>query len=264
MVDGFVMQTSVVSAFPGTGKTYLCNHTRRVLTEKECWLYDKSKFPENYVTAIKEELGSVDAVFISTNKQVLDILISEQIEITLIYPTVDQKERYMNRYQKRGSHIDFINAMDKYWAIWIKELDERNDCLKHILHPGQFIADVIPGMLKSCPLLLAGTVSAGVRLPGWHELTKKGDKMTSQQNPEPWAVSEGDPRYVRPGGIEDAYGYRVAEAWGHDYKEIASRIVACVNACKGISTKELEELGTGAIGRACQTGKEIEAVITKG
>ena len=141
------MQTSVVSAFPGTGKTYLCNHTNRVLTEKECWLYDKSKFPENYVAEIKEELGSVDAVFISTNKQALEMLISERIEITLIYPTIDQKEHYMTRYQKRGSHIDFINTMDKLWAIWIKELDERNDCLKHILHPGQFIADVMPEML---------------------------------------------------------------------------------------------------------------------
>ena len=42
------------------------------------------------------------------------------------------------------------------------------------------------------------------------------------------------------------------------------RIVACVNACKGVTTEELEELGIGAVGRACQTGKEIESVITKG
>lgn len=85
-----------------------------------------------------------------------------------------------------------------------------------------------------------------------------------QQNPEPWAVSEPDPRYIRPGTIEDADGYRVAEAWGSDCNKIAARIVACVNACKGVSTKELEELGIGAIGRACQTGKEIESVIRKG
>jgi len=139
------MQTHVVSAFPGTGKTYLCNHTSRVLTEKECWLYSQTgKFPENYVADIKDEFGRVDAIFISTNKLALDMLISERIGITLIYPTIDQKEHYMDRYLKRESNIDFINAMDKYWAIWIKECDERNDCLKHILYPDQFIANVMP------------------------------------------------------------------------------------------------------------------------
>lgn len=134
----------VIAAFPGTGKTYLCANSRRCLVEKECWKFEKTAFPENYVNEIKYSIGGADAVFISTNKQALDMLIVDGISVTLVYPAKELKNEYMKRYMKRGSRPDFIDTMDTYWGWWIEELNKRNDCNKHILQTGQFIENAIP------------------------------------------------------------------------------------------------------------------------
>lgn len=71
---------------------------------------------------------------------------------------------------------------------------------------------------------------------------------------EPWSVKPG-PKII--GNGEDLLGMPIDVARlnltvGHYESEEANarRIVACVNACKGLPTKELEELGiVGVVGR---------------
>jgi hypothetical protein len=138
----------VISAFPGTGKTYLCAKSRRCLVEKECWEFSKAaNFPENYVSEIKHSIGGADAVFISTNKQALDMLIVDGIPVILVYPVIELKNEYMERYVERGSHPDFIDAMNTYWERWLEELNKRSDCKKHVLQAGQFIENAMPWLV---------------------------------------------------------------------------------------------------------------------
>lgn len=62
---------------------------------------------------------------------------------------------------------------------------------------------------------------------------------TPMHTPEPWAVApEG--RFQKVEGN----GYPVAEMWLSDgnHKANARRIVACVNACAGLPTEELENV----------------------
>lgn len=91
---------------------------------------------------------------------------------------------------------------------------------------------------------------------------------------EPW-------RHVGNGDIVDAEGTDVASAYlvmGHDNEVLASRIVACVNACATLSTGVLEKhIGKGVfeilteitaqrdrlLAMAKQAGKELAAVAAE-
>lgn len=75
----------------------------------------------------------------------------------------------------------------------------------------------------------------------------------SEHTPEPWAVTDrneiGD-RYIGP-----AHGHPYAAICvtgippflGNEAEANARRIVACVNACAGVPTEELEEVAKGSI-----------------
>ena len=63
--------------------------------------------------------------------------------------------------------------------------------------------------------------------------------MTQQHTPEPWAFGEdNDGWYVEKDRDQFVYGLTEANA---------RRIVACVNACAGISTESMEVGGVGSI-----------------
>lgn len=76
----------------------------------------------------------------------------------------------------------------------------------------------------------------------------------TKHTPEPWSVKPG-PKII--GNGEDFLGMPISVARlnltvGHYESEEANarRIVACVNACKGLPTQELEEIGiVGVVGR---------------
>jgi len=139
--------TRIVSAFPGTGKTFLCQRSCKNLIEKECWKYIGANFPHNCVEAIKDQIGKADVIFISTNKIVLDILISDGVSLIAIYPEAKLKKDYLKRYAARGDQPGFIKMMDDNWSNWIQELDERDDCLKKILKKGEYILNMFPLLL---------------------------------------------------------------------------------------------------------------------
>jgi hypothetical protein len=69
----------------------------------------------------------------------------------------------------------------------------------------------------------------------------------SGHTPEPW-VADMD-RIYSPDPKDDTWTSVVAEALGPPeiHRPNARRIVACVNACKGISTEKLEESPPGTL-----------------
>ena len=134
-----IIKTIVVSAFCGTGKTYICKNSDKKFIEYECWKYNDGNFPKNYIDDIKSSLGKVDVIFISTNSVVLNKLISIGIKIILVYPQIGLKHIYLDRYKNRGSSSDFISMISKNWDKWINELSNI-ECDRHIqLKDGQYI-----------------------------------------------------------------------------------------------------------------------------
>jgi hypothetical protein len=69
----------------------------------------------------------------------------------------------------------------------------------------------------------------------------------SEHTPEPWSVYEGENIH----GVLDSEGKHLAEMWQRkQYNSLANarRIVACVNACEGISTETLEKVKLADVG----------------
>ncbi len=141
----------VVSAFPGTGKSYIFKHPNglKVLDSDSSNFSWKEKgvrnpdFPKNYINHIKDNLDKCDIVMVSSHKDVRNGLVDAGIEFTLAFPTKDCKEEYLKRYKERGNEQSFIDMMDANWEKFISECCLQGNCKKVRLSQGQYLKDVL-------------------------------------------------------------------------------------------------------------------------
>jgi hypothetical protein len=148
------MNTQIISAFPGTGKTYFKTQN----SDKRVFDLDSNEFtnghdidgkvvsrhfPSNYLQAIKEHIGKTDVLFISIHREVRDMLTNTGIDFTLVYPKRELKEEYMERFRKRGDSESFIELFSKNWDAILKELENQPNCRHLILCRAEYIADAI-------------------------------------------------------------------------------------------------------------------------
>ena len=127
------MDTIIISAFPGTGKTYYHQKNPDTTLDSDSsdfsWVkIDGEKkrnpnFPQNYIKHIKD--NKYEYIFVSSHETVRDSLQKEGIKFALIYPKKEDQQIYIERYKQRGSPQSFINCVKKNWDTWIKEC---NDC----------------------------------------------------------------------------------------------------------------------------------------
>lgn len=147
-------QTRVISAFPATGKSYFTRNTSKDVLDSDSsnysWTYLENgekirnkDFPNNYIQHIKENIGKVDIIFVSSHKEVREALVENNIHFTLIRPNVFLKDEYLKRFSERGNDEKFIKFIDDNWFEFVKELANQNNCEKIVLHKGQYISDEI-------------------------------------------------------------------------------------------------------------------------
>lgn len=137
-------ETLVISAFPGCGKTQFFKEQTdsEIILDSDSSKFDKSEFPENYIKHIKQNLDSVDIIFVSSHDTVREALVKEEIEYILVYPDRSLKDEYIERYKKRGNLEGFINLLEKNWDTWIDELENQKGCAHKILKSDEYISDV--------------------------------------------------------------------------------------------------------------------------
>lgn len=141
----------IISAFPGTGKSYYCNNPSweqyvpdGFCCDSDSSKFDKTNFPQNYIDHIKQRiLDGYARIFISSHKDVRDALVANGLEFTLVYPDKSLKEEYMKRYKDRGNSDQFLVLLEKNWENWIDECMNQSGCTHIVLKSGQFITDVI-------------------------------------------------------------------------------------------------------------------------
>ena len=142
--------TMLVAAFPGTGKSYYCSNGDWSQYVPEMWCtdsdsskFDKSKFPENYIQHIKEQIVKGYAmVMISSHKDVRDALVLNNLPFVLIYPAKELKEEYLERYKQRGNNEKFIQLVSDNWDNWLDECKAQTGCFHIELKSGQFVSNV--------------------------------------------------------------------------------------------------------------------------
>jgi len=140
--------TTLISGFPGIGKSWLTKHTKLKVSDSDSSLFSKEQFPDNYIKYLKILIGSRDIVLISTHKSVRDKLAEEKIPFILVYPTKDQKQDYIDRYAKRASSSEFIELLTTNFDDWIEELENQKGCHHVVLQKGKFLSDIIPTLLE--------------------------------------------------------------------------------------------------------------------
>jgi hypothetical protein len=131
------IKTLVISAFPGTGKSYCYTNEKHLFngildsdSSEFKWLKDNQgnktnqvnpEFPNNYIQHIKDNIGKVEIIFVSSHKEIREALKLAGIEYILVYPNTYQKKEYLKRYKERGSNKAFIDRVESNWEDWIDQ-----------------------------------------------------------------------------------------------------------------------------------------------
>jgi len=142
-----LIATRIVSAFPGTGKTYYTHGDyvpQGFAADSDSSRFSRNElFPFNYVDHIKSCIGVNQFVFVSTHKLIREALFREKLPFTLVYPDRSLRHEYIKRYYERGSHYEFIDLLNKNWDTWLDDLQAQRGCDHIVLGSNQFISNVM-------------------------------------------------------------------------------------------------------------------------
>ena len=133
--------TFIISAFPACGKSYCYNHYQDKLSMLDSdssnfsWVKDSEgnnttvrhpEFPNNYIKHIKDNIGKVDVIFVSSHDIVRKALKDNNIKTVIVYPNKILKETWITRFKERGNNEGFINFISKNWDNFIDEIDNED------------------------------------------------------------------------------------------------------------------------------------------
>jgi len=141
--------TIVVSAFPACGKSYMFNnYNDKPFTMLDSdssqfsWVkYENgintkerdSDFPNNYIKHIKDNMGKVDVIFVSSHDIVRKALNENKINFFMVYPDKSMKEEWIKRFRERGNDENFIAFISNNWDNFIDKIENEEKCLKERL-----------------------------------------------------------------------------------------------------------------------------------
>ena len=138
------IDTRVISAFPGCGKSYFYrNCINKIAMDSDSGTFDKTKFPQNYIAHIKENIGKADIILVSSHDVVRDALVRNDIEFTMVYPDISIKDEYIDRYIKRGNNEGFVELLKQNWETWIGDVEKQVGCEHVKIQSGQYLSDVL-------------------------------------------------------------------------------------------------------------------------
>ena len=130
------MNTKIISAFPGTGKSvYFQKNPQKTLDSDSSnwsWAYEGTNrvrhpdFPSNYISHIKENMGKYDIILVSSHAEVREAMLDNNIFFYLVYPDPTRKEEFLERYRNRGNPEGFIQLVSDNWDDWMKEVENHS------------------------------------------------------------------------------------------------------------------------------------------
>lgn len=126
------MRTRIISAFPGTGKSYYHKKNPETTLDSDSsqfsWIIENGKkvrnpeFPGVYIEHIKENIGKYEFIFVSTHIDVRNSLRLNCLHFYLFFPREIAYESFIKRYIDRGNEEDFVKLLKENYFKWIGEL----------------------------------------------------------------------------------------------------------------------------------------------
>lgn len=219
--------SKVISAFPGCGKSTLFRNAEKMklipvpvskdfdgnvtytvpeipegyspVFDSDSSLFNKEHFPQNYIEHIKKIIQDYPTatILVSSHDTVREALINAGIEFILIYPRLDAKHAFLNRYEARGSHSSFIAMMDDNWSKFIASCKE-TPVPQYEICFDQSVADVINGWVA---LVGSNELPKGKKIfiikdaPTAKEIAKELKYHNSYRTCHPYIDRYGDVEY---------------------------------------------------------------------
>ena len=138
------IKTIVIAGFPGVGKSHYHSCPEFTSLDSDSSQFSKEKdFPDNYIKHIKDHIGTVDVIFVSTHAVVREALVKNKIEFTLVYPDRSLKQEFSDRFIWRRNTKTFIELLNDNWDRWIDEMEAQESCEKIILQSSEYLSDKI-------------------------------------------------------------------------------------------------------------------------
>lgn len=129
------MNTMIISAFPGCGKTYI--YENQIRYDYKVMDSDSSKFEKHdgweleYVNHILDNMGKYDFIFIAQYPKVLELLNKKNILFVVVAPdnsdNLSIKEKQLIKQQWFGRFLLRNNSHIKNLEQWIEELKTNYD-----------------------------------------------------------------------------------------------------------------------------------------
>jgi hypothetical protein len=136
-----IIKTKVISAFPCCGKSYAFKNSKNysILDSDSSdfsWCKDAEgnpcrvrnpSFPQNYIQHIKDNIGKVDIIFVSSHKEVRVALDDANIRYCTVYPKEDMLNEWVGRMYLRGSDDEFMRFIIRNWDMFMYEIWHENN-----------------------------------------------------------------------------------------------------------------------------------------
>lgn len=157
--------TKVISVYPCCGKTYTKENAHKLFydadyipkiadsdSSKFSWIEKEDgtkvrnpEFPKNYIEHIKNNIGKVDYIFVSSHQEVREALANNGIKFTMVVPEKNLLTDWMIRMYDRNNDNDFIDNQINNWDKWLTEIDEEKNTYSKIikLKKYEFLSDVL-------------------------------------------------------------------------------------------------------------------------
>lgn len=134
-------RTFVISAFPACGKSYCFNNYQDKLSMLDSdssefsWIKDENRnnttkrnpdFPQNYIKHIKDNIGKVDVIFVSSHEVVRKALAINEIKTLIVYPNKNLKDEWIRRFKERGDNDKFIRFISDNWDKFINDIEKED------------------------------------------------------------------------------------------------------------------------------------------
>lgn len=158
------MKTRIISAFPACGKTHLfVNSTDLGLvldsdSSSYSWTQDNNgdkvrnpEFPCNYIQHIKENIGKVDYIFVSSHQDVRDALHTSGLSWGLVMPHKSLLNEWIGRCYQRGDQEGFIKLIIDNWDLWTNPSNPPLPNATTWLRSNEYLSDAMSFMSNVTP-----------------------------------------------------------------------------------------------------------------